>query len=296
MDNLNLQQNIDISNLSWFKTKAFSKYYFELNDQKDILKLKEILNFAKQNNLQTLFVWDWTNLLFAFEEFKGIIIKNNLKWFFYDEKSKILEVYSAEKTWKIAERLENDFKQNIWHRFIWLPGSIGWAVFWNAWCFWLEAESNFLKAEVYNLETWEIEILDKNSSNFSYRNSIFKQTQKYFIIKIKFDLSKVIEKYPNDIDNIKFREEVQPKWNSCGSFFKNYSKELSAGYMLQQVWLKWFCYKNAYFSDKHANFLMTKLDNWDYKDLLYLVDLAKQKVKNKFWIELHEEVRIIKNK
>ena len=290
---LNLQQNINITNLSNFKTKAFTKYYFEINTESDVLKLKEIFDFAEKENLKTLFIWWWTNILFAFDVFDWIIIKNNLKWFSYDENTKILEVYSNEKIWEVAEKLENDYGQNLWHRFIWLPGSIGWAVFWNAGCFWLETESNFLTASVYNLSTWEIENFSKSDAKFSYRNSIFKETWKYFIIKAKFDLSKLEEKYSSDVDNIKFREEIQPKWNSCWSFFKNPSKEFSAWKLIEEVWLKWFTYKTAYFSEKHANFLMTNTDNWDYKDLLYLIDLAKVKVKEKFWMELEAEVRII---
>ena len=292
---LNLQQNIDITYLSNFKTKAKTKYYFEINNLDDVLKLKEIHDFANSKNLKILFVWAGTNLLFAFQEFEGIIIKNNLKWFNYNPDNKVLETYTNEKIWDIAESLENDFEQNLWHRFIWLPWSIGGAIFWNAWCFWLETENNFLQAEVYDLTTWEIKKFSKENAQFSYRSSIFKETWKYFIIKAKFDLSSLIEKYSSDVDNIKFREEVQPKWNCCGSFFKNPSKEFSAWYLIEQVWLKWFVYNNAYFSDKHANFLMTKLDNWDYKDLVYLIDLAKQKVLQKFNIEIIPEVRIIKN-
>lgn len=283
----------DISNLSWFKTKAKSKYYYEINSLDDILKLKEIVDFSKNEKLKILFVWAWTNLLFAFDIFEGIIIKNNLKWFKYDENSKILETYTSEFIWDIAEVLEKDYSQNLWHRFIWLPWSVWWAVFWNAWCFWLEIESNFLEAEVLDLETWKIEIFSKENSNFSYRNSIFKQTQKYFIIKVRFDLSYLQEKYSSDVDNIKFREEFQPKWNSCWSFFKNPSKEFSAWKLIEEVWLKWFHYKSAYFSEKHANFLMIDKDNWDYKELLYLIDLAKSKVKEKFNIDIQEEVRII---
>jgi len=291
----NLQLNVDITNLSNFKTKAKTKYYFEINNILDIFILKDIIDFSKKNNLKILFVWWWTNLLFAFDIFDWIIIKNNLKWFTYNTENQVLEVYSREFIWETAQKLENDFGQNIWHRFIWLPWTIGWATIWNAWCFWLEAESNFLNAEVYNLETWEIELLDKNKSNFWYRNSLFKQTDKYFIVKVKFDLSKIVEKYKSDVDNIKFREEIQPKWNSCGSFFKNHSKEFSAWKLIEETWLKWFTYKNAYFSDKHANFLMTKENNGDYNDLLYLIDLAKKKVKEKFTIDLQEEVRIIYN-
>lgn len=285
----------DISHLSNFKTKAKTKYYYEINAISDVFQLKNILEFSRQNNLKLLFIGWGTNLLFAFDVFEWIVIKNNLKWFQYDTTKKVLEVYSAEPIREVAQKLESEYSQPLWHRFIWLPGSIGWAVFGNAGCFWLETESNFFCAEVYNLETGEIETLDRKKADFWYRNSIFKQTQKYFILKAKFNLSKLEEKYASDVDNIKFREEVQPKWNSCGSFFKNHSKEYSAGKLIEEVGLKGFHYKNAYFSEKHANFLMTSVDNWDYKDLLQLIKIAKDKVKEKFAIELQEEVRIIRN-
>ncbi|MBT3853839.1 hypothetical protein HOF65_08025 [bacterium] len=63
---------------------------------------------------------------------------------------------------------------------------------------------------------------------FNYRTSIIKETNKYFIIKIQFDLSKLVEKYSSDVDNLYFREHKQPKGNTCGSFFKNPSRENSA--------------------------------------------------------------------
>ncbi|MBT4632859.1 hypothetical protein HOB94_02515 [bacterium] len=63
---------------------------------------------------------------------------------------------------------------------------------------------------------------------FNYRTSIIKETNKYFIIKVKFDLSKLVEKYSSDVDNLYFREHKQPKGNTCGSFFKNPSRENSA--------------------------------------------------------------------
>lgn len=291
---INIQQNIDITHLSNFKTKAKTKYYFEINDMNDVLKLKEIHDFSKKQNIKTLFIWWWTNILFAFYDFNWIVIKNNLNWFTYDDKSKILESYSNQSIWKIAEELEYKYKQLLWHRFIGLPWSVWWAVFWNAWCFWLEIENNFLEAEVFDFSSWEIKVFSKNESNFSYRNSIFKEIQKYFIIKVKFDLSKLQEKYSSNVDNIKFREEVQPKGNCCGSFFKNPNREFSAGYLIENVWLKWFFYNDAFFSDKHANFLMTSKDNTDYKNLIYLIELARKEVIEKFSIDLIPEVKIIR--
>ena len=73
---------------------------------------------------------------------------------------------------------------------------------------------------------------------FSYRNSRLKEEKKYCILRARFDLSEKREKYSSEVDNIKFREEIQPKGNSCGSFFKNPSKEQSAGYLIEQVGLK----------------------------------------------------------
>jgi hypothetical protein len=51
-----LQKNIEISDLSNFKTKAFSKYYFEIHKRQDIDKLIKIVDFANREELPILFV------------------------------------------------------------------------------------------------------------------------------------------------------------------------------------------------------------------------------------------------
>lgn len=287
-----LQKNKDISNLSNFKTNAIAKYYYEINNRQNLDNLSKVFSFSQKNNLEMLFIWWWTNLLFAFDFFDWIIIKNNLFWWSYDKKNNILEANSWEIISDIAKNLEKDFWQSLWHRFIWLPWTVWWAVYGNAWCFWLEAESNFLEAEILNLETWEILFLNKIDMKFSYRNSILKESKNYFLISAKFDLSEKLEKYSSLVDNIDFRENKQPKWNTCWSFFKNPSKDNSAWKLIEQVWLKWFKIWWAYFSSIHANFLM---NDWtaSYKDLIKLIDLAKNKVKKDTGIDLIPEVKII---
>ena len=290
-----LQKNVDITSLSNFKTKAKAHYFFEINSRQDIDKLTEVVYYARQKNLEILFVWAGTNMLFAFKKYNWIVIKNNLNWWSYNPGTKILESYSIELISDIAKSLEKDFGQELWHRFIWLPWSIWWAVYWNAWCFWLETENNFLKAEILDTESGQCRQLSTTEMNFSYRNSILKeQWSRHFLIKVWFDLSTKVEKYHSDVDNIDFRENKQPKWFTCGSFFKNPSREFSAWYLIEQVWLKWYKIWGAYFSDLHANFLMS---DWTatYKDLLDLIHLAQKKVKEKFWIDLINEVRIISN-
>ncbi len=288
-----LQKNKDITSLSNFKTKAISKFYFEINCKNDIFKLKEIKYFAEKENLKILFVWAGTNMLFAFDVFEWIVIKNCLEWWNYNEETKILKIYSNELISDIAEKLENDYGQNLWHRFIWLPGSVWWAVYWNAGCFGLETENNFREATVYNLSTWKIETLSSEDMNFNYRTSTLKENNnKYFLVDTIFDLSTKVEKYHSKVDNIDFRENKQPKGNTCGSFFKNPNREQSAWFLIEEVWLKWYKLWWAFFSDKHANFLMS---DWtaSYKNLIKLLELAQKKVKDKFWVEIENEVRII---
>ena len=289
-----LEKHKDITELSNFKTPAKAKFYYEINSEDDISKLNEIFIYSKENNIKILFIGWWTNLLLAFDEYDWIIIKNNLEWWKYDEKTKLLETFSNEMMSSISEELETKYKQNIWHRFIWLPGSVGWAIFWNAGCFGLETENNFLEIDVYNIENGQFETLSKKQMDFSYRSSLLKEQEgKYFIIKARFDLSKIVEKYASDKDNIHFREHKQPKGNICWSFFKNPSKELSAWYLIEKVGLKWYNVWGASFSCLHANFLMN--DWWTNNDLLELIDIAIDKVKYTYDVELIPEVRIIKN-
>lgn len=290
-----LQENIDITHLSNYKTPARARYYYEINSEEDISCLYELSLYARENNLKILTIWWGTNMLFAFDIYEGIIIKNNLVSWEYDIDTKELLSYSAASIWDIAESLEKKYNTDIWHRFIGLPGSIGGAIWWNAWCFGLEVENNFKEVYIYDIDNNVYKKLSKEEMKFSYRSSILKEGySNYFIVYAVFDLSKVVEKYSSDTDNIYFREHKQPKWNTCWSFFKNPSREQSAWYLIEQVWLKWYKQGWALFSDIHANFLMHD-GNGSYRDLLELIDTAKTRVRDQFWIELINEVQIITN-
>lgn len=290
-----LQENVDITDLSNYKTPASARWYFEVSNEDDIEKLFEILQWTKKEWLDMLWVSWWTNMLFAFDEYNGVVVKNSLLWWNYTEETQILETYGAESIWTIALSLERDIWQDIWHRFIGLPWSIAGAIYGNAGCFGLETENNFESCKVLDLGNGQVSIIKKNDMDFEYRSSRLKKEKKYFLISAQFNLSKKIEKYHSDVDNIDFRENKQPKWNSCGSFFKNPSREHSAWYLIEAVGLKWYKLGWSYFSEKHANFLMHD-GQGTYKDMQDLIELAQDKVKKEFQIELINEVQIITNK
>lgn len=305
-----LQSHVDISHLSNLKVPAKTLYYYEVKSESQIEVLASIYSWAQRKNLPVLTVSWGTNLLFAFDMFHWIIVHNTLSWWTYDRESKHLLSFGAELIWDIASKLESLYKQDIWHRFIGLPGSVAWAIYGNAGCFWLETENNFLSCKVLDTQTGHIHEFDKNDMDFWYRTSKLKQEKKYFLISALFDLSNVVEKYSSDVDNVYFRQHIQPQGNSCGSFFKNpvisreafildfpelselCPKNISAWFLLEQVWLKWYAYGWAFFSEKHANFLMND-GAWTWRELMYLVELAQKKVLEKFSVKLENEVQII---
>ena len=103
-----------------------------------------------------------------------------------------------------------------------------------------------------------------------------------------------------DVDEIKilkeraeeafnYRKQTQPMGEkTSGCFFKNVDGK-SAGQMIDQAGLKNFSVGNFYVSPIHANFIINR-GNGQAKDLVELVRIIKEKVKEKFGVELEEEI------
>ncbi|MBC7498066.1 UDP-N-acetylmuramate dehydrogenase [Candidatus Gracilibacteria bacterium] len=290
-----LLKNHEIGHYSGYQTRVFADYFYELSSEDDIAKLAEIYQWTQNERIPLLIIGGGTNLLFASDLYEGVVIKNSLSGWQYDTVSNILYTSSDESIWEIANQLETKYYQPLWHRFIGLPGSIGGAIYGNAGCFGLETESNFVSCEVYDMLSNEQKTIPKSEMGFSYRHSFLKDNPHLFLISATFDLSEKHEKYHSDVDNIYFREHQQPKGNSCGSFFKNPSKENSAGSLIERVGLKGYRHGGAYWSTLHANFLMSDGLSCPPSDLIGLVGLTQEIVKKETGIELENEVRIIEN-
>ena len=89
------------------------------------------------------------------------------------------------------------------------------------------------------------------------------------------------------------RELNQPqKVKTGGSTFANPTGNKKAWELLDAVGMRGYRIGGAYFSDKHCNFLIND-NNATSNDIENLIQLAKQKVKDKFNIDLHAEIKII---
>ena len=136
-------------------------------------------------------------------------------------------------------------------------------------------------------------IYKKDDINFSYRFSSIQNTE--IITQAKFKFTK------GNLDNItnrkrdisKKRKENQPlTFRSAGSIFKNPNKKIAAGYLIDQAKLKGKRIGDAEISTKHANFIINH-GNASSNDIINLIKVIKNKVKEKFNIDLNLEIKLI---
>jgi len=130
--------------------------------------------------------------------------------------------------------------------------------------------------------------------------SAYHQVQFYFII-----FKKKIQ------ENLKYRKEHHPlKYPSAGSIFKNYKitnndlellkkfpnfkqfkekGEIPAAYLISECELKGKKIGGAQISEKHPNFIIN-INNAKAEDVITLISLIKQKIRDQFGIQLDEEI------
>ena len=162
----------------------------------------------------------------------------------------------------------------------------------NAGAFGSEISNYFEKAQTMTLEG-HLKTYRKNDVDFSYRNSTFPEDE--MLIEATFNCLKgAPEKIQEDRKNAsQSRKSKQPlTYRSAGSIFKNPSDKLAAGYLIDQADLKGTQRGGASISEKHANFIIN-LGEATAQDVFYLILLAKQKVAEKFNINLELEVKLV---
>ena len=286
-----MQQHVDISHLSGYKTPAKARYFVEF-DGNNVDEIIAATKFIREMKLPILTIAGGRNSLLAFDEYPGLVIYNSSEGYNLGV-DKQLSVLSGQSIWDLAEVLERDHGIDLWHRFQGLPGSVGGAVFGNAGCFGLEIGPYVTSVEILDMNTGETLTRTGEELAFDYRWSECKNHPEWFLMSIRFDLTRLIEKYSSDEEPLLWRERVQPEGLSCGSFFKNPSREQSAGSLVEAVGLKGYHHGWAYFSEKHANFLMSD-GTATWQELTELIEIAQKKVQEQFQTQLEPEVRIVR--
>ena len=282
-----LKENVLLSEYSTFRIGGIARYLIEVDNAED---LKKVIQKALELNLQFIVIGGGSNILFSSKGYNGLVIvfKSNNTFSINDN---LIEVDASVSLNYLINKL-NNYTGLEWA--VGIPGTVAGAINGNAGAF--GGEMSELIKQVKVLEVKDNQIIEKNFSKedckFSYRNSIFKNNSNLIIASAILELKKdseenVKQKIKN---NLSKRMSKQPKGFSIGSIFKN-GEDFSAGELIEKAGLKGLQIGDAKISDEHANFIIN-LGKATSDDVLELIKIIKKEVKEKFSIDLEEEIKI----
>lgn len=160
-----------------------------------------------------------------------------------------------------------------------LPGNMGGLIKMNA---------GLKQWEIFNylhsIKTQDGIILKKDILH-SYRHTKIEG----IVYEIVFDIESGYDKELQKTFN-KMRDN-QPNLPSAGSCFKNPEGQ-STGFLIENVGLKGYKIGGMAFSSEHANFLVN-LGDGTFEEAMKLINLAKEKVKEKFGVDLDLEIEVV---
>lgn len=200
-------------------------------------------------------------------------------------------------------------------------GNVGGAIRGNAGSFGREMRDVVEKVKVWRdpLQTKENHItwMGNKECAFAYRHSAFKEHPAWVILSAVLQLEKGDrEKGRKQVKELlKKKLSTQPlDMPSSGCFFKNVSvtladvrdmeekgldvssfvdkKVIPAAFLIDQAGLKGKTIGRARVSDKHPNFIIN-LGGAKAREVVMLVSVIKQQVRDRFGIQLHEEVQYV---
>lgn len=283
-----IKENVSLAEQTTFKIGGPARYFFAAENKEDFVKA---VGAAKEFELAFFILGGGSNILFSDKGFDGLVIKIlSSKLEIQDSKIYVETGVRLDDLVKSAE--DNSLAGLEW--LVGIPGTVGGAVYGNAQAFGKRMSDIVEEVEALNRESMEIKKFSKEDCSFSLKNSIFKNNKSLIILSVvlrmeKGDKEEIQEKIKEYLD---YRREEHPlDFPSAGSVFINPEKE-PAGCLIEKCGLKGKKIGQAQISEKHANFIVN-LGGAKAEDVLKLIKLAREKVKEKFGIELKEEIQII---
>lgn len=281
-----LKINEPIKNHSSFRIGGPAKYYVEV---KSIDELKNLVKLIRLEKLNYMVIGSGSNLLFSDHGFDGVIIKLIGEFSDFQFKKNKLSAGSGVNLGVLVNRAMEKSLAGM-EDFAGIPGTLGGAIIGNAGSkdVWIGSKVNYVK--VLNNDG-KVVLLKKKTLKFSYRNS---NLEGNIVLNAEISLKKgrknvILKK----IDKLMiYRSKMQPLSAFCaGSIFKN-PKNHSAGALIEQAGIKGIKFGGAKISEKHGNFIIND-NNAKASDVLALITMARQKVKEKFGINLELEIKVI---
>lgn len=309
-----IRNNISLARHAHYRIGGRARYFAEVSNVRESMS---VIRWALRDTVPFFFMGAGTNVLFSDQGFKGLVIKNNYS-VIRKRPNGIFFSSGVLMSEAVSYFIRNGLQGLEWAGG--LPGTVGGAVFGNAGCFGDEIEKHILAVESLvvdrNRKTVTKHTRSHRACKFSYRTSIFKQSGDEIITGV------ILRATPGSVqplaakaqECIDYRTRFQPlEYPSAGSTFKNISlasvsAEVAALFsqvvktdpfpvipvaaVLDKLSLKGYRIGGAEISEKHPNFFINR-NKATACDIIALIDLARQKARKQYGIELDPEIRIL---
>ncbi len=307
-----IKKDVPLAPSTTFKIGGPAKLFIEIRDKED---LPWAMEWARENKEEIFIFGGGSNVLVNDRGVDGLVIKIK-----NDEIKVRSERLDCGAGAGLAQASRLAVSQGLagleWAAGI--PGAtVGGAVVGNAGAFGTSMSALVETVEVFNLKKKRFETLSNRDCKFDYRHSLFKESGDYLIwgavLKMAKENKEVVEQTVNKYNS--FRFQSQPRLPSAGSVFKNLSFAklqeananladmaeeegkvkngmLGAGWLVELAGLKGKTIGGAKVSLEHANFIVNT-GKATAEDVVMLISYIKQQVRDRFKVQLQEEVRYL---
>ncbi|MFZ3100069.1 MAG: UDP-N-acetylmuramate dehydrogenase [Minisyncoccales bacterium] len=291
-----IKKNEPLANHCTYRIGGPARVLFLAANEREIVAGIEI---AKEKNFKMMILGGGSNVLFSDCGFDGLVLKlvNNFIKIAEEKENRavVLAGAGAPLAALVKFALDNSLAGMEWAAGI--PGTAGGAIRGNAGAFGRE-----IGASVFRVRALEISgksvvpaIVGKEDCAFGYRESVFKRNKNLVITAAKFVLEKgnaneIADKIKECAEKKRISQPLD--FPSAGSVFKN-PEGFFAAKIIEDCGLKGRSAGGAQISEKHANFIVNR-GNAKADDVLALIAQIKAAAKEKFAVDLREEIEIVK--
>jgi len=315
---IKIQENIPLDSLTTYKIGGPAKFFIEIKTKEDLI---EAFHWAKENKEKIFILGGGSNILINDQGVDGLVIKvSNEEITVRGDRLDCGAGASLSQAVRLA--IGNNLSGLEWA--VGIPrATIGGAVRGNAGAFGSYTSGIVETVEVFNFKkklsapTGRFELFSNKDCNFNYRESFFKTNENYLIWQVVLKMRKCSKQEINNLVNeyLEFRNKKQPKLPSAGSIFKNLDfyeldklnpkladlarKEnkiknnmVGAGWIIDLAGLKGKTIGGAKVSLEQANFIINT-GQATAEDIVKLINYIKQRVRDRFRVELQEELQCL---
>lgn len=289
-NNIEMYEDVSLKKYNTYRLDVKCDY---LVFPKDIDEVVKLISFLKENNYKYLVLGNGSNVIFKNKRYNGVVIKLSKLDKIELDGDKVV-VGAGVSLSKLANMAINNSLSGLEFS-VSIPGEIGASVSMNAGAYNESFSDVFVSAKVLTPKLEIIELTNEDM-DFSYRNSFIKKNKDYIVLEVVLKLKPGNKEEMNAVIEKRFekRKATQPlEYPSAGSVFRN-PEGMYAGKLIEDANLKGYSIGGAMISDMHANFIVNK-DNATGEDIINLINLAKDKLKENNNIDLYLEQVIIDN-